>query len=189
MSNRIKSINLDEVTEPIAMSIMSNGGNLSKFVRECLIRYHAETEGSLQCTRSLRGNDRLCRPFKKNRCIVCWPSGPPSSEDWSEYVAGPSKFEKRRHKHTNMPDNPTGTASFLVDPEHPLFPGWYTEGEVYEVCTFQESEKFNDHSWIQERATSENPPLFDLSDMDTKGNAKPKTPRRRRRRLIRWLFG
>ena len=41
MSNRIKSVNLCEETEPIAEAIMANRGNFSKFVRECLIRYHA----------------------------------------------------------------------------------------------------------------------------------------------------
>ena len=195
MSNRIKSINLDEETEPIANSIMSNGGNLSKFVRECLIRYHATTHGSLQCKRGLSfgDNDRLCRPFIQNRCIVCWPAGPPGRDDWRQYTNGPTRKEKRVHKYTNTPGNHPGTSAIYSDPTHPDFMGWFQEGEVYDITVFTESPFFNDHAWIQDRARAENPPLFDLKNLDTKGNAKskPKTRRRRHRirSLLRWLIG
>ena len=205
MSNRIKSINLDEMTEPIAASISANGGNFSKFVRECLIRYHAETGGAMMCKRGLITltdfeertgitQDRLCRPFsngRRGRCVVCWPTGAPSADDWRAYTTGPSKYETRRRTHSNLPDAPAGTAAFLSDPDHEMFPGWYAEGEKYEHQLSKESKHFNDHEWIQERAIAQNPPLFDMKNLEIKGNAKPTNTRRRRRsrRLIRWLFG
>ena len=203
MANRIKSINLCEMTEPIATSISANGGNFSKFVRECLIRYHAETGGAMNCTRGLRDltdveirlgkpDDRLCRPFgngRGGRCIVCWPTGSPTDADWTEYTQGPDKYETRRRTHNNLPDDPAGTAEYLTDPEHEHFPGWYAKGEKHEVLIYAASEHFNDHVWIQERTLEQNPPLFDLTDLEIKGNAKPTIKSRRRRRsLIRWIL-
>ena len=203
MANRIKSINLCDTTEPIANSISANGGNFSKFVRECLNRYHAQTGGAMSCTRGLRDltelqvkigtpKDRLCRPYgqgRGGRCIVCWPVGAPVKEDWAEYVKGPARYETRKRTHSNLPDNPAGSGSFLIDPEHELFPGWYSKGEKYEVLIEPESPHFNDHAWIQERTLEQNPPLFDLTDLEVKGNAKPaQKSKPRRRGLIRWLI-
>ena len=191
--SRIKSVALDDTTEPIAAHIISNGGNFSKFVRECLIRYHAETGGAMNCRRGLEDNpifpaDRLCRPFMKTRCIKCWPVGAPPEKAWAEYTHGPTRTETRIRDHNNLPDDPAGSASFLTDTSHPLFPGWYAEGEKYEYVIFQQHENFNDHEWILAEAERFNPPLFDLSDLDVKGNAKPVKKRRRRRSLIRWLL-
>ena len=195
MTSRIKSISLDEDTEKIASMISSNGGNFSAFVRECLIRYHAQTGGAMNCRRDQQKGehfpaDRLCRPFLPNRCIVCWPVGEPERESWAEYTKGPDRYETRIREHSNLPDNPAGTAAFLSDPDHEMFPGWYSEGEKYQARIFTQSEYFNNHAWIQAEAERINPPLFDLKDLEIKGNAKPaKTTRRRRRSLIRWLFG
>jgi len=192
MSSRIKSISLCEITEPIAQAISSNGGNFSKFVRECLIRYHAATEGSLQCKRGIEftDNDRLCRPFIQNRCIVCWPAGEPTREDWRKYTKGPTRREKAIHKFTNTPGNHPGTSAIYSDSTHPDFVGWYQEGDIYDVTVFTESPFFNDHSWIQDQARAANPPLFDLKNLPVQGNAKPaKSRRRRRSTLARWLFG
>ena len=195
MSSRIKSISLDEQTEKIASMISSNGGNFSAFVRECLIRYHAQTGGAMNCRRHRtkadnRPVDRLCRPFMPNRCIVCWPVGEPERDAWAEYTKGPDRYETRIHKYSNLPGDHPGTSSIYTDPEHPDFAGWYSAGEKYEARIFTQSEYFNDHVWIQAEAERINPPLFNLNEMEIKGNAKPaKTSRRRRRSLIRWLFG
>jgi len=195
MSSKIKSISLDDTTDKIAAHIQSNGGNFSAFVRECLIRYHAQTGGAMMCRRGTELSkhhppDRLCRPYLPNRCIKCWPVGEPTREAWADYTHGPERTETRKRTHSNLPDNPAGTAKFLTDPDDPMFPGWYAAGEKYEVVTYAEHEHFNDHVWIQAEAERINPPLFDLTELNIKGNAKPaKTTRpRHRRSLIRWLL-
>lgn len=195
MTSRIKSISLDETTEKIASMISSNGGNFSAFVRECLIRYHAQTGGAMNCRRDIQEGkhfpaDRLCRPFLSNRCIKCWPVGEPEREAWTEYTRGPSRWETRIHNDSNLPGDHPGTSARYSDPEHADFAGWYSVGEKYKVQVFRESEHFNNHAWIQAEAERINPPLFDLEGLEFKGNAKPaKMSRRRRRSLIRWLFG
>ena len=150
MSNRIKSVNLCDETEPIADHIMANGGNFSRFVRECLIRYYAETNGMLSCPWDEEGP--RCNPHQTNRCIKCWPAGKPLNVDWASYRRGPTVY--------------TGVRQYTQE-------GLWEKGDIY-TRQIPGSEHINDHVWICEQALEVNPPLFDMKDLKIKGNAKPK---------------
>lgn len=170
MSNRIKSVNLCDETEPIADHIMANGGNFSRFVRECLIRYYAETKAGAFCPRKFDGEEEppLCNPHQDRRCVTCWPAGKPTVDDWRNY-------------RYNGPKTTTHQRSYTQE-------GEWEVGDKY-TREFPGSEHFNDHVWIYERALEVNPPLFDMKDLKIKGNAKSSNrPRRRRRSLIRRLL-
>lgn len=84
LTSIIKSISLDPQTAELA----SNLPNFSRFVRECLIRYHIEDGGEWALCKRKEG-ERMCYPRKKPRCMKCWPAGPPAPEHWSEYVRQP----------------------------------------------------------------------------------------------------
>jgi len=171
MSNRIKSVNLCDETEPIADHIMANGGNFSRFVRECLIRYYAETQGGAFCPRKYDGGEEppLCNPHHERRCVTCWPAGKPLTVDWASYRRAP-----RLHQ---------GTRQSTVE-VHGV--EQWKAGDTY-TRTIPGSEHFNDHVWIYEQALAANPPLFDMKDLKIKGNAKS-APRKKKRSLLKRIF-
>ena len=77
----IASISLDPETKRIASQIP----NFSRFVRNCLRRYHATL-----ITPHCRAEDEnivggLCIPSAKRVCLSCWPDGPPDYPDWKSY--------------------------------------------------------------------------------------------------------
>jgi len=78
----VKSVSLDPRTASIADSM----DNHSRFVRECLLRYHA-TLIRPKCI-ALEDNmvGGLCIPSKAI-CLQCWPNGKPDMAHWREYSA------------------------------------------------------------------------------------------------------
>lgn len=93
--SRISSVNLDDETWEIAKSMP----NFSSFVRECLIRwrYEAQVDKSrhlhpMKIGRNPRTSQykfELCYPHSKlGLCLLCWPDGAPTAEDWKSWVSG-----------------------------------------------------------------------------------------------------
>ena len=79
----ITSVNLDQESKEIADRV----GNFSGFVRECLRRWNAFDLGEhMQPRREYQELGKKCFPYlKKGCCVLCWPDGPPTSEDWKYY--------------------------------------------------------------------------------------------------------
>ena len=77
------SISLDTETYAISERV----GNLSGFVRDCLRRWNAYDLGEhIQPERADIPLGKKCFPrHAKGCCVLCWPDGPPSPEDWSYY--------------------------------------------------------------------------------------------------------
>lgn len=88
LSSIIKSISLDPKTAELA----SNLPNFSRFVRECLIRYHLEDGGEWALCKRKEG-ERLCYHGRNPRCMKCWPAGPPPAVDWATYVRAPDTHD------------------------------------------------------------------------------------------------
>ena len=84
------SVALDEETYAISRRV----GNFSEFVRECLRRWNAyETKTHVHPTETSK-----CFPrSKKGCCILCWPDGAPSIEDWKYF----------RTQHKSFPESAT----------------------------------------------------------------------------------
>ena len=154
MSSIVKSISLDARTATIAQRIP----NLSRFVRECLMRYDiAEGARDYGCEREEGG--RLCMPYKAaypGRCIVCWPAGPPDKPSWSTYL------------------RPTNEAAGMQ---------WRDETGRLRY----DNPHHMDHEWLQSMAEKINPPLFPLEGLKTSGNAKPKSKPKSRSFIGRML--
>lgn len=76
--NKITSVSLDPETYAIAKSM----DNRSAFIRECFRRwYQHENTSHLHPTETNK-----CYPHsKKGRCLICWPNGIPSQQDWLYY--------------------------------------------------------------------------------------------------------
>jgi len=76
---KVTTVSLDEKTAAIAKSMP----NFSHFVRECLLRHHANSINRDECqyVRQERFGNR-CVPIVKGRpvCFVCWPHGRPSQD-------------------------------------------------------------------------------------------------------------
>jgi len=76
---KVTTISLDEKTAAIAKQMP----NFSHFVRECLLRHHANSINRNECQyqRQERFANR-CVPIVKSRpvCFVCWPNGRPSQD-------------------------------------------------------------------------------------------------------------
>lgn len=76
---KITTISLDEKTAHIAKQMP----NFSHFVRECLLRHHANSLNRDECgwSKQERFGNR-CVPRVKDRptCFVCWPHGRPSQD-------------------------------------------------------------------------------------------------------------
>ncbi len=82
---KVTTVSLDEKTAAIAKSMP----NFSHFVRECLLRHHANTMNRDECqySRQERFANR-CVPIVKGRpvCFVCWPNGRPSQDLVTSYL-------------------------------------------------------------------------------------------------------
>ena len=82
---KITTISLDEKTAHIAKQMP----NFSHFVRECLLRHHADSLNRDDCgwTKQERFGNR-CVPRVKDRptCFVCWPNGRPSQDLVTMYL-------------------------------------------------------------------------------------------------------
>ena len=83
---KVTTISLDEKTAAIAKSLP----NFSHFVRECLLRHHAQSMNQEDCpfNRVERFGHR-CVPRVHNRphCFVCWPHGKPSETLVKNYLS------------------------------------------------------------------------------------------------------
>lgn len=89
MSRIIKSISLDFETNEIA----KQHGNLSAFVRTCLMRYHyQQTARKNEPCSKIQGSGYLnlgrCNPMNKKglHCFKCWPNGRPSKEGFEQVL-------------------------------------------------------------------------------------------------------
>ena len=82
---KVTTISLDEKTAAIAKQMP----NFSHFVRECLLRHHANSINRDECQyiRQERFANR-CVPIVKGRpvCFVCWPNGRPSQDLVTSYL-------------------------------------------------------------------------------------------------------
>lgn len=79
----ITSVNLDDETHSISKRV----GNFSEFVRECLRRWNAYDQGIHIQQAPINKQGKKCFPMhKKGCCVLCWPDGPPTREDWGYYV-------------------------------------------------------------------------------------------------------
>jgi hypothetical protein len=84
MDMKRSSVSLDEDTHAVAKRM----GNFSAFVRECLRRWNAHDLGiHIQPERADIELGKKCFPrHRKGCCVLCWPDGPPTQDDWSYYV-------------------------------------------------------------------------------------------------------
>jgi hypothetical protein len=84
MSSRITTIALDDQTHAIKKRM---GGNFSKFVRECLLRYDAIAYDAICPIERIEGElvGGVCVPAASRVCLIHWPYGRPSREDWLKY--------------------------------------------------------------------------------------------------------
>jgi len=158
MSSIIKSISLDLKTSHIAKRVP----NLSKFVRECLLRWDA-IQRSPDCPVERMGHGLVgshCVPAPTRICLKHWPHGTPRMEDWREFrsMVEFDEFHQDRDR---------------------LIKGW------------DFLEEFNcPEEWIQHRAKMCNLEQIEFDDLEIEGNAKPtrraKTPKIRRLWAVLW---
>lgn len=90
---RTTTVSLDERTSAIAKSLP----NFSHFVRECLLRHHANSMNRDECQyiRQERFANR-CVPIVKSRpvCFVCWPNGRPSQDLVTSFLRDHNDIER-----------------------------------------------------------------------------------------------
>ena len=89
MDLRRSSVSLDEETYAVSKRI----GNFSAFVRECLRRWNAfDLQEHIQPERADKDWGKKCFPrHSKGCCVLCWPDGPPSPDDWKYYCESGGK--------------------------------------------------------------------------------------------------
>jgi len=78
----IRSISLCDESYQEAKKI----GNLSKWVRQELLKDKHMREGVHTGTRKTNPDGLLCNPMATPTCSICWPYGSPEREDWIHYV-------------------------------------------------------------------------------------------------------
>lgn len=148
MSSRITTISLDDHTHAIKEKM---GGNFSKFVRTCLRRYEAHHhEGICMFERKIKAGvmeesvlvGGLCVPLGSNFCNKHWPNGRPKMEDWKQYREMLLCLDDPRRAHK--------LTSYWPAMENYATP----------------------QDWIQDMATIQNTDLFEIADIDLKGNKK-----------------
>jgi hypothetical protein len=81
MGKIVKSVSLDPETDAIAGMIP----NFSRFVRNCLRRYHATLITPICRTDEAHIVGGYCIPSAKRLCLACWPNGPPDYPDWKSF--------------------------------------------------------------------------------------------------------
>jgi len=146
LSSIIRSISLDEQTAVIAKSVP----NFSRFVRECLLRYHAVEHEAGCPVESLGGalKNGFCTPGRGRFCLKHWPSGLPDLEDWKKFQDMMKCNPKRLY-------------------------------ESYPECNLSSLELLSHGSkderiqaWIQRQAERRNPAQINFAGMIVEGNAK-----------------
>lgn len=157
MSSRITTISLDDRTVQIKNKM---GGNFSKFVRECCLRWDAlhnsqvceiaeKIDLGLLAEGVLYGG--LCTPSPTRWCMSCWPDGKPAMDHWRKYKEMLKCVER--------------------------YPSQRQVGEVYEdklTYYFPEMKNWDQpQDWIQAQAKVANGELFSVANIDLEGNAKP----------------
>jgi len=101
----VKSVSLDHRTASIADSM----DNHSRFVRECLLRYHATLIRPKCIVPEEHRVGGLCIPSKAI-CLQCWPNGKPQYFHWKRYNAIIRDFE-----------DPEMLAVFMAEPNQEGF--------------------------------------------------------------------
>lgn len=146
MSSRITTISLDDRTVQIKNKM---GGNFSKFVRECCLRWDA-LHSSPVCEVSEKIEQGLmsaglcggfCTPSPSRWCMSCWPHGRPQLQHWKEYREMIKCLDKYPDKLTYY---------------WPMLEKWDAPQD-----------------WIQAQAKAANGELFSVENIDLEGNAKP----------------
>jgi len=90
----ITTVSLLETWE-IKQNMMREGGNFSRFVRNCL-REWARYEQEIVCMRETTEREMLCFPRDSRLCVKCWPEGPPPSHAWLNYAGRTDEGEYQR---------------------------------------------------------------------------------------------
>jgi len=91
----ITTVSLLETWE-IKQNMMREGGNFSRFVRNCL-REWARYEQEIVCLRATTDRELLCFPRDARLCVECWPDGPPSNWDWMNYMGRTDEGDYELH--------------------------------------------------------------------------------------------
>lgn len=81
---RITTVSLDGDTWKIKNDMKSRGGNLSLFVRQCLLEWSRQ-ESEVECFRETTERVLKCFPRPERLCSKCWPQGAPLRSDWLSY--------------------------------------------------------------------------------------------------------
>jgi len=83
-------------TWEIKQNMMREGGNFSRFVRNCL-REWARYEQDIVCIRATTNRELLCFPRDARLCRACWPDGPPPQWSWLDYMGVYDEGEYQIH--------------------------------------------------------------------------------------------
>jgi len=163
MSSIIRSISLDEQTAVIAKSVP----NFSRFVRECLLRYHA-VEHAAGCPVELVGGKLrhgLCTPSRGRFCLKHWPKGLPDMDDWTKYLSMMECNPKRLYE--SYPECNLSSLELLA------------HGSKNERIL----------AWVQRQSERRNPAQIEFAGMIVEGNAKYKKRAKKesKRRFIHYL--
>tara|TARA_R110000824_G_scaffold1294_1_gene6742 strand:+ start:348 stop:845 length:498 start_codon:yes stop_codon:yes gene_type:complete len=138
-ANKRTSINLDDETAEIAKRL----GNRSEFVRECLRRWNAwDTGAHVHPTET----DKCFPLSRKGVCLLCWPDGPPLSEDWKYYRESGGKVVTGQTKY-KMKNQIGETYNPIFANDHPYANDWI-EGKARDANSISQfgipkDEKFN----------------------------------------------
>lgn len=159
MSSIIRSISLDEQTAVIAKSIP----NFSRFVRECLLRYHAVDHEGICPTETIEGQltHDLCVPAPGRLCLKHWPHGNPTLSDWKIF------------------------REMMETPDHRLYDSW--PQQQLSRDEFRGTKEERKHQWIQHMAKLHNPAKIEFAGMVVEGNAPKRSKSKDRRSAIRRL--
>lgn len=91
----ITTVSLMDTWE-IKQNLRAEGGNFSRFVRNCL-REWARYEQEVPCMKEEYDREILCFPRESRLCVKCWPEGPPAPIEWAKYSGtdlGPNWYGK-----------------------------------------------------------------------------------------------
>ena len=92
-AQNITTVSLLETWE-IKQNMMREGGNFSRFVRNCLREWAGYEQGVI-CLKETTTRELLCFPRDARLCLACWPEGPPPSWSWNDYsgVVGEGAYQ------------------------------------------------------------------------------------------------
>jgi len=83
-------------TWEIKQNLVREGGNFSRFVRNCL-REWARYEQEIPCMKEEHDRVLLCFPRDSRLCVKCWPDGPPPQWCWLDYAGQTNEGDYHRH--------------------------------------------------------------------------------------------